>query len=171
MTERRPRSLLRSAWPFLLLVGAVALWTFAGRGGGSLVDAGEAAPSLEVPWTESDAPFSLAHARGEVVVLAFWATWCPACRQEGPILARVADRGHRVIGVSVDEGALPAIERAARGFGMTYPIALGTRADAERFGVDLLPTIYVVDAEGRVAETFTGSVSEDRLLAAIDAAR
>lgn len=169
MTEPRRKSPLRAAWPWLLLAGAVALWTFVGRGG-SLVDAGEAAPPLEVPWTGSDAPFSLAEARGEPVVLAFWATWCPACRQEGPVLSQVAERGHRVVGVSVDEAPLASVAEAARGYGMTYPIALGTRADAERFGVTHLPTVYVVGSDGRVAASFTGPVGEGRLLDAIESA-
>lgn len=166
---------LRAAWPWLLLAGAIALWVFAGRDGGELVPQGEAAPSLEVPWTGPEGRFSLEAQRGHVTVLAFWATWCPACRQEGPTLSRVQERiaaeGDTVVGLSVDRGPLEAVARAARGYGMTYPIAKATGQDTDRFGVELLPTIYVVGPDGRVAESFTGAVGEARLMEAIAAAR
>ena len=172
MTEAstKTRRSVRSIWPWLLLGLAVVLWMFWG-GGSSGLPEGEPAPPLTVPWTAGDA-FDLGAQRGHVTVLAFWATWCPACRREGPALSRVAARsGARVVGVSIDTMPLDAVARAARGFGMTYPIALATRADAERFSVSLLPTILVVGPDGRVAASFAGSASEGRILDAIEAAR
>src|SRR5687768_2600921 len=110
---------MRSAWPILLLVASVVLYMAWGRGGGGLPE-GEPAPSLRAPWTESS-EFDLASQRGHVVVLAFWATWCPACRSEGPELSRVHSRiaqsGDRVVGVSIDAAPLEAIARMARQLG------------------------------------------------------
>jgi thiol-disulfide isomerase/thioredoxin len=161
-------------WPWLLVLGAAALWMFGGRSG-SGPERGEPAPALSVPWTSSEEPFDLAAQRGQVTVLAFWATWCPACRAEGPTLARLHDRiapqGDSVVGVSIDDAPLEAIARSARQLGMTYPIAKGTRADTSRFSVELLPTIVVVAPDGRVAETFAGPVGESRLLEAVESAR
>jgi thiol-disulfide isomerase/thioredoxin len=173
--RRGPRSFIRArAWPWLLLAAAIGLWTSWG-GGGSGPAVGELAPALQAPWTSSDEPFELAAQRGHVTVLAFWATWCPACRAEGPALARLSERiapeGDSVIGVSIDDAPLESIASAARGFGMTYPIAKGTRADTARFEVDLLPTIIVVAPDGRVAQSFSGTVGEARLLEAVEAAR
>lgn len=174
----RARQALRSSWPWLLLAGALALWFFAGRGGGTLLPEGEAAPRLEIPWNggaADEAAFSLEDQRGRVVVLAFWATWCPACRREGPTLSRVHERiapaGDRVIGVSVDRGSLQDIGRAAERLGMRYPIAQATREDTARFGVELLPTVYVVGPDGRVRASFTGGVGEEQLVEAVEAAR
>ena len=173
--RRGLRSLLRKrAWPWLLLVASIGLW-FSWGGGGSGPKAGELAPDLRAPWTEGEEPFDLAARRGHVTVVAFWATWCPACRAEGPTLARlharIAPHGDAVVGVSLDEAPLGSIASAARGFGMTYPIAKGTRADTARFEVELLPTIVVVGPDGRVSESFAGTVGESRLVEAVEAAR
>jgi thiol-disulfide isomerase/thioredoxin len=166
---------LRSTWPYALFALAAGLWLFWGQGNHSGPVEGEPAPELVVPWTSGEAPFDLAAQRGKVVVLAFWATWCPACRQEGPILSqvqqRIASHGDTVVGVSVDRHPLPAIEGAARRFGMTYPIALATQADSARFRIELLPTVIVVGPDGRVHETFAGTVSEERLIEAVEDAR
>ena len=59
----------------------------------------------------------------------------------------------------------------ARRYGMDYPIALATRADSERFRVALLPTIYVVGPDGRIAASFTGAVGERRIMEAVERAR
>ncbi len=165
-------SRLRGSWPWLALAAALTIWVFVGRGGDRLPD-GEPAPALRVPSTEGE--LDLGAERGRVVVLAFWATWCGACRAEGPVLSRVharlAAEGDTVIGVSVDTLPLERVAAAARGFGMTYPIALGARADAERFSVTLLPTIYVIAPDGRVTASFTGAASERTILDAVAAAR
>ena len=63
------------------------------------------------------------------------------------------------------------VARIAARFDMRYPIAKAARADAERFGVDLLPTIFVVAPDGRIGASFVGAVSEQELVAAVDAAR
>jgi len=163
---------LRAAWPWFLLAGALALWTFSGRGGSGLPH-GEEIPPLTVTTTEGEVSLGAAH--GGVTVLAFWATWCPSCRTEGPVLTRVheriRDQGDRVIGLSVDEMPLPRIASAARRYGMGYPIGRVTRAQSDAYSVELLPTIYVVAADGHITDTFTGAVGERTLLAAVDAAR
>lgn len=156
------------------MFGAAALWMFGSRPS-SGPQRGEPAPDLSLPWTASEEPFDLAAQRGQVTVLAFWATWCPACRAEGPALGRLHERiapeGDKVVAVSLDTAPLDSIASAARGFGMTGPIAKGSRDDASRFSVEVLPTIVVVDSDGRVAETFTGTVGESRLLEAVETAR
>lgn len=169
----RLRRIVRAAWPWLLVAATFLLWTF-GRPGGDGLSTDAVAPTLELPWT-GEGRFDLAAQRGHVTVLTFWATWCPACRAEAPTLsrvhARIAPRGDAVIGVSADRGALEPVAARARQLGMRYPIALATRADLDRFEVDRLPTIYVIDGAGRVRETFIGAVGEARLLEAVEAAR
>jgi len=163
---------LRAAWPWFLLAAALALWTFSGRGGSGL-PRGEEIPPLTVMTTDGE--LTLGEPRSGVTVLAFWATWCPSCRTEGPVLSRVHERirarGDRVVGLSVDDMPLERIASAARRYGMAYPVARVTRAQSDAYSVELLPTIYVVAADGHVTETFTGAVSERALLDAIDAAR
>lgn len=153
---------------------SIALWLFWG-GEQSGLPEGSEAPALSVPWTGEGESFELASRRGHVTVLAFWATWCPACRAEGPTLSRVQRRieahGDMVVGLSIDHAPLASIAGAARRLGMTYPIALGTQAEVQRFAVELLPTIIVVGPDGRVARTFAGTVGEEALLEAVADAR
>src|SRR5690606_19084133 len=96
-------------WPWLLLAASIGL-RFSWGGGGSGPTAGGLAPALRAPWTEDEQPFALASRRGHVTVVAFWATWCPACRAEGPALARlhgrIAPHGDAVVGLSLDEAPL-----------------------------------------------------------------
>ncbi len=165
---------LRRIWPWGLFAAAIALWFF-WAGPRSGLPAGDQAPELRVPWTAGDAPFDLGAERGHVTVLAFWATWCPACRAEGPALSRVAqhveETGDRVVGVSVDDGTLDDVARAARSLGMTYPIALADRADVDRFAVELLPTVIIVGPDGHIVRSFAGAVGEQRLIEAVEEAR
>lgn len=167
------RRRVRRAAPWLLFAGALALWWVQSPDPHRL-PTGEPAPALDIPWT-GDGTFSLAEQRGHVTVLAFWATWCPACRHEGPTLSRVhrriASDGDRVVGVSVDQATLPAVASTARRLGMIYPIALTDTATAQRFAVEMLPTIYVIGPRGHIRDSFTGAVSEETLMSAVEAAR
>jgi cytochrome c biogenesis protein CcmG, thiol:disulfide interchange protein DsbE len=159
-------------WPFLILALGVGVWFFSP--GGSLLDSGESAPSLEVP-IDPGGTFNLTEARGHVTLLVFWATWCPACRQEASALSRVHTRiqshGDRVVGVSLDDAPLTSVRAAATRLAMIYPIALGRRADADRFRVTVLPTAYVIAPDGTIADSFTGAQDEDDLLEAVERAR
>jgi len=172
-SEKKTRSGLRAALPWLLVAAAVGLWTFWDPGSSPLQ--GQAAPALRVPSTHEGGTFDLAERRGHVVVLAFWATWCPACRHEGPILSRLQERiaahGDEVVGLSTDAQALPDIARAADQLEMSYPIAKVSRADVDRFGVEVLPTLFVIAPDGTVAASFDGPVGESRLLEAVEHAR
>ncbi|MGF1464640.1 MAG: TlpA family protein disulfide reductase [Sandaracinaceae bacterium] len=172
--ERTLFDRLKNAAPWIALAVVAGVWIAqSGSGGYRGPLHGEPAPELRVPTSEGT--LDLAAERGRVVVLSFWATWCPACRQEGPVLSevqrRVAPAGDGVVGISVDRMPLERVTARARGLGMTYPSGLGDDALAARFGVSLLPTVVVIDPEGRVADVFEGSVSADRLLEAVERAR
>ncbi len=130
------------------------------------LDAGDRpdAPELALPVFTAgdgigpvDAPFDLRDARGKVVVLNFWASWCPPCEAEAPILEGVA-RGYRqlgkdvvVIGVDVED-----VPSSAREFIRTHEVSypnLRDRGDdvKRRFEVGNLPETFVIDQSGRIA--------------------
>ena len=99
--------------------------------------------------------------RGKVVLLNFWATWCPPCRAEIPELVRwqkqFAGRGLQVVGVTHPPERRARVRRFARRLGVNYPVALGTRKAARAFGVgEVLPVTIVIDREGRVRERILG---------------
>lgn len=101
--------------------------------------------------------------RGKVALMNFWATWCGPCRQEIPDLIALQDRYPdqlQVIGVSTDEGGAAAVETFAGEMGINYPIVMATEEINRRFpGVFALPTSFVVDPEGRIAQTHVGLIS------------
>jgi thiol-disulfide isomerase/thioredoxin len=108
-------------------------------------------------------PISTDALRGKVVIVNFWATWCPPCRAEIPdLVALQTAYGDRlqIIGVSQDEGPIDGVKRFAADQRMNYPIVM-TTADIEKAfpGVTALPTSFVLDREGRIVQRHVGMLN------------
>jgi cytochrome c biogenesis protein CcmG, thiol:disulfide interchange protein DsbE len=115
--------------------------------------AGRQDPALVVPTLHGDV-FDLAALRGKVVLVHFWATWCPPCRQEMPALdafyRRYHDQGVELIGVSADRKR-DAGEVRKMAAAMSYPVAMASAATKNGFGEqEALPVTYVIDRGGVV---------------------
>jgi thiol-disulfide isomerase/thioredoxin len=121
---------------------------------------------------------SLARLRGKVVIVNFWATWCPPCREEIPDLialqAKYKDQ-LQVIGVSQDEAPPSMVAQFAAEHHMNYPIVMDTPAFEQVFtNIHALPTSFIVDREGRIAQRHVGMLNasltetETRVLAGLD---
>lgn len=116
---------------------------------------GAPAPSIGKVATLGGGKVSLEKYRGKVVVMDFWATWCPPCRMAIPVLQGVhnkyAKQGVVVLGVS-DEPA-SVVSPFAKKQGMTYTLAADPEAAGpamQRYGVEGIPTLVVIDKKGRV---------------------
>ncbi len=137
-------------------------------------NASHPAPALIAPLLDGQT-FDLASARGHVVVIHFWASWCPPCRTEMPLLDRFARAHHEVtvMGLSFDKKRDQGAVRQAM-TGLSFPTALASGAKTNGFGTpSQLPQTLVIDANGRIAARFTGghpAFSEATLLAAVNAA-
>lgn len=99
--------------------------------------------------------------RGKVVLINFWATWCPPCRAEMPDLVRLqrehAKQGLQIIGITYPPEKKSRVRRFARSLKVNYPIILGTRQIRERFSSDeTLPLTVVIDRDGKVKEIISG---------------
>jgi len=100
---------------------------------------------------------------GRPVVLNFWASWCPPCRDEAPLLEDLADR-YRDRGVVVLGLDTQDLSDNARGFinqlGLTYPSLRDGSAESEiAFEVNGLPETFILDAQGRIAHRHIGPVT------------
>ena len=99
--------------------------------------------------------------RGKVVVINFWATWCPPCRAEMPDLIRLqreyASHGLQIIGITFPPENKTRVQRFARSLKVNYPIVLGTRQIRDRFSSEeTLPLTVVIDRDGKVNDIISG---------------
>jgi thiol-disulfide isomerase/thioredoxin len=110
-------------------------------------------------------PVSTAAWKGKVVFINFWATWCPPCRAEIPVLIDLANRYKdrlQIVGVSVDDGDPADVKQFAKQAGINYPIVMANRAIvAEYGGVAALPTMFVVNPDGNVVQKHEGLYSNE----------
>jgi cytochrome c biogenesis protein CcmG, thiol:disulfide interchange protein DsbE len=110
--------------------------------------------------------------RGKVVIVNFWATWCPPCRAETPGLISLArsyeTRGLKIVGIAMDEGGTTPVVRFASTFGIPYPILLPVKEFDLASRVESLPTSFLIDQRGRIAKTYVGGVAEDEFKQDVD---
>lgn len=140
-----------------------------------LLAVGKEAPDFELQSGEGKT-VKLSDLRGHVVLLDFWATWCPPCRLAMPGLQKLhehfKDRKVKIIGVSTseDEDPVEGPIRYMKEQKFTYGLLVEGDKVAEAFKVRNLPTFYLIDAEGRVAFTHVGfdKANEERLQTLIE---
>lgn len=109
----------------------------------------------------------------KVMVLNFWATWCPPCREEMPELEKFyKNYGTKVQFFGIDEQE-PAdkVSMFLQNNGYTYPILLDTNGEiGQRFKVNGIPTTVIIDAKGTIIYRKTGGVTANELKAVLDKA-
>ncbi len=132
---------------------------------------GSFAPAFDLP-TPDGGTLRLADQRGKWVVLNFWATWCPPCRAEMPILQALQDGAFpvpetlgpvTVIALNRDETAAQVKAFTAE-LGLKLPIALDADGKvSNRYGVIQLPVTYFIDPNGVVRYKVIGEITADLL--------
>ena len=192
-TEREPTALPR--WIAAIIIGAIALASLAAllwpllNKPATVTDAGviraqidsdgaagrigALAPDFE--WTgPAGETLRLSSYRGKVVVVNFWATWCPPCREELPALQRVASSESDVVVLEVDlmePGDKARSFLDSLGLDRLQPVLDSDGATTRRFGVLSLPSTFFVDAAGVIRHLELTAVSEAQIRSGIKKAR
>jgi thiol-disulfide isomerase/thioredoxin len=143
---------------------------------------GDLAPELE--WTNPDGtpgqlldldgnPVRLEDLRGKLVWLNFWATWCPPCQAETPVLRaldeRYREQGLAIVGIAVQETTVDNVREYADRYGLRYPIAFDASADIfDLYRVYALPTQFLIGPDGVVRKVVNGPMTEANARALLD---
>jgi thiol-disulfide isomerase/thioredoxin len=152
------------------LLGACALIALLAGCGGKTEEARVVpggAPDFALP-SLSGETVRLSSFTGKVVLLDFWATWCPPCRQLIPNLAalhqRLGERGLVVIGIALDQEGAEKVAPFVRQEKIPYPILLGNQAVTEAYGkVESIPTVFIIDRQGKMVRKLIGYHSLEEL--------
>ena len=104
--------------------------------------------------------------KGKVVVVDFWATWCPPCRAEIPgyieLQKKYADKGLVILGLSLDDAGVEVVQKFATAQKINYPILLDASSAAEAFGdIRSIPTTFLIDKDGNIRHKKVGAAKAD----------
>ena len=108
---------------------------------------------------------NMAENKGKVILLRFWADWCPNCKEEMPkideVYRNLKDKGFVVIGINVKQS-----EEAVAAFVKEYSISFPTPLDkdaatAKKYGVVGLPTTFIIDKNGKIREKVMGDMTKE----------
>jgi thiol-disulfide isomerase/thioredoxin len=145
------------SWGLLVLVALFLL--------GDNAHAATVMPEFSEADITSDTVVNSADLKGKVLLVNFWATWCPPCRQEIPALIRIHDKykeqGFSVLGISMDEGGRRVVSKFAEKLKINYPVIIGDAKIGRGFGgVMGIPVSFLVDREGNLIKRMDGYISE-----------
>jgi peroxiredoxin len=157
-----------------VLVLGMLVWRFGPQVGAALgIGGGGGAPAPDFTVETLDGEtIRLSELKGKVVLVNFWATWCPPCRLEMPGFQDVwedyRDQDVVILGLSMDQGVRSEVASWVRSRGITYPVAFASGSIARSYGgARVLPTSVLIDREGRIAHTVEGFYAETTLRASI----
>jgi thiol-disulfide isomerase/thioredoxin len=160
-TQRLRRPLFGVAAGALLLAACGASSARMPQGGKVIrfVRNPDAAPEFKLDGLDGTA-LSLAAARGKVVLLNFWATWCGPCRAEIPDLIALQQKYKdqlQIIGLTVDDDDESAIKQVVADEHINYPVAMSSPEVRVQYGgISALPTSFLLDTQGRVVQKHEG---------------
>lgn len=111
---------------------------------------------------------SLSSYKGKVVILDFWATWCPPCRRGIPDLIDIQKKFKNkvaVIGVSLDTDTKSNVVPFMKNFGINYPIVYANQKVVEDYGnIQAIPTTFVIDKKGNIVDQYVGLTPKENFI-------
>lgn len=124
------------------------------------------APDVAVTSLANGSTLKLSDLKGKVVLLNFWATWCPPCREEIPSMMKLnslmAGKPFQMVAISVDEGGKTAVESFFNDSGLSLPTYLdASGASVKSYGITGVPESFIVDKQGVIVKKIIGGVTWD----------
>ncbi len=151
----------------LLLVLILSFPTGCNTGGvrGKMPVEGAPAPDFTVADLSGNT-MKLSDQRGKVVLLNFWGTWCPPCRDEAPSLARLnaamSGKNFVMVAVALDKDGKKAVEAFFMKYGNQLPAYPDPAGDvARKYGIALVPETFIIDRQGVVRKVVHGPYDWD----------
>ena len=131
------------------------------------LDMGDLAPDFALETMHGEM-IRLSDYRGTPILLNFWATWCPPCREEMPDMERLhQETGMKVIAVNLTatENSLQAIDDFATSYQLTFPMPLDKKnLVAEQYQILPIPTTYIIDSQGIIQLYVFGPLQYEDML-------
>lgn len=129
------------------------------------LDVGQSAPAFTLPTLQQNTPTPLSKFAGKVVYLDFWASWCAPCRTSFPLLNKLHEKykaqGFEVVAVNLDEDKTKA-EKFLKEIPVSFNVLVDAKGEwSDKFGVEAMPTSYILDQKGVVQNIHHGFASDD----------
>ena len=123
-------------------------------------------PDITVTSVENGNILKLSSLKGKVVLLNFWATWCPPCREEIPSMTKLqrfmSGKPFQLVAVSIDEGGRPAVDSFLKGSDFIQSAYLDPSGDATKlYGITGVPETFVIDKQGVLIKKIVGGLAWD----------
>ncbi|QTC43372.1 thiol-disulfide oxidoreductase ResA [Bacillus sp. V3] len=165
MNKKKRRLLIRTII-LIVLAAAVAYTLYANftKDERGQIQAGDQAPDFVL--TDMDGEkHKLSDYKGQGVFLNFWGTWCKPCEKEMPYMnnqyKEFKDKGVQVLAVNVSESKF-LVNRFISKHGLGFPVVIDKNGDVlNAYGVDPLPTTFLINPDGKVERVLTGTMTEE----------
>ncbi|MDQ7066192.1 MAG: TlpA disulfide reductase family protein [candidate division KSB1 bacterium] len=121
-----------------------------------------AVPGGDIPLATLDGgTITLNQFAGKILIVDFWATWCPPCKMEIPgyikLYNKYRDKGLEIIGVTLQSGTVQDVKAFVEEHGINYPIVMGNNQIVQAYGgITGFPTTFIVDQKGRIVRKYVG---------------
>ncbi len=146
----------------LILIAGIALMPLSASS-----QSKQKAPNFSLK-TASGKTIELSKLKGKVVVVNFWATWCPPCRAEIPgfvdLYKKYKNKGVEIVGISLDQNGWDAVNPFLQKNNINYPIVVGNEELSNSYGsIEAIPTTFIIDKKGYIAEHHVGYFEKEKL--------